>query len=221
MLEAIVTEPTVSANASVLWLHGLGANGYDFADLSTSLGLPDDHAIRFIFPHAPEQPVSLNGGRSMPAWYDILGLGFGSSQDAKGIRRAEQWIQEWIDHERQLGVASNRIFLGGFSQGGALALHTGLRYLEPLGGIIALSTYLPLAETVEEERAPKNKVLPIWMAHGTLDPIVSFALGQYSYQHLSQLGYAVDWNTYPMVHTVCQEELQKIGGWLSARLEIS
>jgi phospholipase/carboxylesterase len=221
VLEAIVTEPAVTANASVLWLHGLGANGHDFADLTSSLGLPENHGIRFIFPHAPEQPVSLNGGRSMPAWYDILGVSFGSAQDAQGIRRAEQWVREWLDHEQQQGIPSNRLFVGGFSQGGALALHSGLRYFEPLGGIIALSTYLPLADTLEKEGAPNNKKIPIWMAHGTFDPVVSFDLGQYSYQHLSQLGYAIYWHTYPMLHTVCQEELQKIGQWLREQLKIS
>lgn len=218
MLKAIVTEPSSTANASVIWLHGLGANGHDFASAIPSLGLPDDHAIRFIFPHAPEQPVSLNGGRPMPAWYDILGLGFGSGQDALGIRRAEGWIQELIAQEREQGILPDRIFIAGFSQGGALALHTGVRYPDRLGGIIALSTYLPLAETVEAERSAQNLDLPIWMAHGTLDPVVSFAMGQYSHQCLSELGYSIKWQTYPMPHTVCDEELQEIGCWIQERL---
>ena len=218
MLKAIVREPNRPANATVIWMHGLGASGHDFADAIPELKLPNHHSIRFIFPHAPEQAVTLNGGMIMPAWYDIYGLGAESFEDEPGLRRAKINIDELITHEIQRGISSQRIILAGFSQGGALALYTGLRSPHALGGILALSTYLPLAFQLPQEGTLVNKVLPIWMAHGSRDPVVSFGLGDLSRKHLEAQGYNVEWQTYPMMHTVCPEELQTIGRWLETKL---
>lgn len=218
MLKAIIKEPKQLADASVIWLHGLGANGHDFAEALPFLHLPQNHTIRFIFPHAPEQAVTLNGGMWMPAWYDIFGLGVDSKEDEPGLRRAKGLIETLISQQIEQGIPSHRIVLAGFSQGGALALYTGLRAQQPLAGIIGLSTYLPVAERLPEEAAAQNKGIPIWMAHGARDPIVSFTLGDLSRKHLEAAGYVVDWHTYPILHTVSEEELQAIGQWLYHRL---
>ncbi len=220
MLDAIVVEPSLPAKASVIWLHGLGASGHDLAPIVPELGLPSNHRLRFIFPHAPHQPVTLNFGMSMPAWYDILGLGLNSNQDETGIRRAESWIHEWLDYQEALGIPSHQIALGGFSQGGALALHTGLRYPKRLAGILGLSTYLPIGHTLPEERSPTNQNIPIWMAHGTQDMIVAMSLADRSLQMLHDNQYKVDFRTYPMGHTICDEEMKAIGHWLTNSLDI-
>ena len=205
------TRPT----ASVIWLHGLGADGHDFEPIVPELNLPDDLSIRFVFPHAPSMPVSINGGYIMPAWYDIRHTDIGYEQDEQGIINSNHMIQLLIDREEMQGIASNRIILAGFSQGAAMALHVGMRQGEPLAGIMALSGYLPLADKAEKELRSKTKSTPIFMAHGVHDPVVPFALGDGSRRKLESLGYAIEWHSYPMEHSVCQAEIVKIGQWIT------
>ncbi len=219
MLAAIITEPRGIARASVIWLHGLGASGDDFAAAVPSLGLPEPHGIRFIFPHAPKQPVTLNMGFEMPAWYDIYGLTHGTREDAVGLARAAGWIEALIAQEMARGIPSDKIVLAGFSQGGALALYTAVRASVPLAGVIALSTYLPLAQELPESGSAANQQLPIWMAHGTDDRVVGLSLGTYSRDALKACGYPIEWQTYPIAHTVCPEELLQVGQWLLGRLK--
>jgi phospholipase/carboxylesterase len=202
------------ARASVIWLHGLGASGHDFEPIVPELGLPDSAAIRFVFPHAPPQPVTINGGMVMPAWYDIVSADFTRHEDAAGIRRSQQRLEHLIAREQERGVPAGHIVLAGFSQGGAIALHTGLRYPQRLAGILALSTYLPLADTLGAEASPANHELPIFMAHGLYDPLVPIELARASCERLRQAGYDPEWHTYAMEHTVCAEEIRDIGQWL-------
>jgi phospholipase/carboxylesterase len=205
---------------SIIWLHGLGADGEDFVPIAEELGLPV--AVRYIFPHAPMRPVSINGGYVMRAWYDILidaasaelSASIGKNEDAAGIIAAQADIERLIAQERQRGIAAKDIFLAGFSQGGAVALHTGLRHQERLGGILALSSYLPLAGTTAAEAAATAKDTPIFMAHGRDDPVVPYGLGKASAEELTRLGYALDWHEYAMPHSVCPEEVRDIEQWL-------
>jgi phospholipase/carboxylesterase len=202
------------ATASVIWLHGLGASGHDFEPLVPELGLPESAAVRFVFPHAPPQPVTINGGLVMPAWYDIVSPDFTRQEDAAGIRRSQQHLERLIAREQERGVPASRIVLAGFSQGGAIALHTGLRCSQRLAGILALSAYLPLADTLNSEASPANRDVPIFMAHGLYDPIVPIELAQASCEYLRQAGYDPEWHAYAMEHTVCAEEIRDIGQWL-------
>jgi phospholipase/carboxylesterase len=195
-------------------MHGLGADGHDFETLVFELGLPPESAIRWVFPHAPVRPVTLNGGMPMRAWFDILGLDRRSEEDEAGIRESGESIRRFVERERGRGVAADRIVLAGFSQGGALALHAALREPERLAGVLALSTYLPLGRALEAEAHPANATVPIFLAHGTADPIVHLALGEASRDHLRSRGYEVDWRTYPMPHSVCAEEVADIREWL-------
>ena len=219
-----ITEPAIEietaspAVASVIWLHGLGADGYDFVPIVPELGLAPTPAVRFIFPHAPERPVTLNGGYVKRAWYDIVAIDKYARQDAQGIRASEQEIARLIAREIERGIAPARIVLAGFSQGGAMALHTGLRYPERLAGILALATYLPLHDTVESEISPANRATPIFMAHGHSDAVVPLALAQLSYERLKALGLAVSWHEYAMAHGVVPAEIADIGRWLQQRL---
>ncbi len=217
LLPAVVIEPASEAEAAVIWLHGLGADGHDFAPIVPELGL-DDLSVRFVFPHAPEQPVTINNGYVMPAWYDINSPDFGEQQDEVGMRRSEQQLQALIEHELEQGIHSERIVLAGFSQGGAMVLHTGLRYSRPLAGILALSTYLPLANKVADEVHPANVQIPVLMAHGDDDPLIPLSLAESSKQQLELMGHSVEWHHYPMEHTVCPEEIQAIGVWLRGQL---
>lgn len=201
---------------SIIWLHGLGANGSDFVPIVDEITLP--HAVRYIFPHAPKRPVTINGGFIMPAWYDIRSDDISEAQDAEGICESQRAVDALIAQEIATDIAPSHIFLAGFSQGGAIALHCGLRSSERLGGILALSTYLPLAETVAAEALPSATETPIFMAHGCNDPIVPYALGKASLQKLSALGYSVEWHEYAMPHTVCMEEIEAIEQWLQARI---
>lgn len=214
----IVMEPEGAARAAVIWLHGLGADGEDFVPVAGELGLPRDHGIRFVFPHAPVRPVTLNGGLPMRAWYDILSLSREGLQDEAGIRASERLVNGLIAQQRAAGIASTRIVLAGFSQGGAVALHTGLRHAEPLGGLIALSTYLPLDSLLKNEMSPANRALPILMQHGRYDGVVPYTLGVLSRDLLVACGYAVQWQDYPMDHTLCLEQITDIGRWLQQRL---
>ncbi len=209
---------------SIIWLHGLGANGEDFVPMVDEIHL--SHAARYIFPHAPRRPVTLNGGFIMPAWYDIRGgdpstglrTGIGVEQDAAGIRASQHEVEKLIEQEVQRGIAPSHIFLAGFSQGGAIALHSGLRFRERLGGILALSTYLPLANTLKQEAAIGASSTPIFMAHGRNDPVVPYESGKASAEELLRHGYALEWHEYAMPHTVCMEEVKAIEAWLNAKM---
>ncbi|HET9736149.1 MAG TPA: alpha/beta fold hydrolase [Burkholderiales bacterium] len=211
--EAIEVETGPVPDAAVIWLHGLGADGYDFEPVVPQLRLPPRLPVRFVFPHAPVRPVTLNMGMPMRAWYDILQLGGGKEDDA-GIRASQALVEGLIEREKRQGVQAHRIVLAGFSQGGAVALQTGLRHPERLGGILALSTYLPLAGTLAAERAAANLDLPVFMAHGTLDPMIPIARARASRAALEVLGYAVQWQEYAMPHSVCGEEIADIAAWL-------
>lgn len=205
--------------ASVIWLHGLGADGWDFVPVVQELQLPDTLPVRFLFPHAPKRPVTLNQGMVMRAWYDIVALdGLERRADEAGIRASAAMVEALVARERARGVPARRILLAGFSQGGVIVQHAGLRHGETLGGILALSTYLALPETLALEAAPANAATPIFMAHGTQDAVIPLALAERSRQHLAGLHYAVEWHTYPMAHSVARDELQAIQRFLLARL---
>jgi phospholipase/carboxylesterase len=215
LLPHIQIETAPNPTAAVIWLHGLGADGNDFAGLVPELDLSGCPAIRFIFPHAPSLPVTVNGGYVMPAWYDIRGADLLSQQDEAGIRRSEQAIQALIAREIARGIAADRIVLAGFSQGCAMALHTGLRYPQRLAGIVALSGYLPLAQTFAAERSAANTKTPIFMAHGSQDPVVIPARGEATRDLLTDLGYAVQWHSYPMPHSLHPREVADISAFLT------
>jgi len=197
----------------VIWLHGLGADGHDFFPIVPQLNLPAQPGIRFIFPHAPRQPVTINGGYVMRAWYDIIAPDLTARQDKAGIVRSADLIREIIDEQIQQGIARDKIVLAGFSQGGAMALHIGLRDTNGLAGIMALSCYLPLADELPVPEAADNG-LPIFMAHGNYDPIVPLQAGVMSKDMLKTQGYAITWKDYPMEHSVCVEEIADISEWL-------
>ncbi len=221
LLETIELETAPNPTAAVIWMHGLGADGNDFVPIVNELELAGAPGIRFVFPHAPTRPVTINNGYVMRAWYDVsFGDLEGRSRkaDEKGVRESQAQIGELITREMGRGVAAGRIVLAGFSQGGAVALHTGLRYPERLAGVMALSTYLPLAESFAQEAAPANAKTPVFMAHGTHDPVVPYAMGSGSRDLLQQAGYAIEWHDYPMQHSVCLEEVADIGRWLSGVL---
>ena len=216
-LESIEIETGDKPAASVIWMHGLGADGNDFVPIVHELDLAGAPAIRFVFPHAPMQPVSINNGYVMRAWYDIRwgDLEAKAKQaDERGVRASQSAIEALIDREIAQGIAPEAIVLAGFSQGGAIALQTGLRYSRKLAGVMALSTYLPLAESFVQERADNNARTPVFMAHGTGDNVVPYQMGLRSREMLVQHGYDVEWHEYPMQHSVCLEEIADIGAWL-------
>jgi len=216
-LAHLTIETAARPQASVIWLHGLGADGHDFEPIVARLGLPSDLSVRFIFPHAPSMPVTLNGGYIMPAWYDIRESDLGIEHDHEGIMHSARDIQMLIEQERMRGIAANRIILAGFSQGAAMALHVGLRQSEPLAGIMILSGYLLLPDlTAQFSQAAKNT--PLFMAHGIHDPVVPFSLGDQTRRTLESLGYTIQWHSYPMEHNVCPEEIRHIGAWLNKGL---
>jgi phospholipase/carboxylesterase len=213
-LEAIELATGDTPELAIIWLHGLGADGHDFEPIVPELGL--SFGARFIFPHAPVRAVTVNGGLRMRAWYDIFGWGESVAEDAEGIRASAAAVGRLIERELARGRESSRIVLAGFSQGGAVALHAGLREARALGGVLALSTYLPLAPTLAAEKTPANAAVPILMAHGTADPVIPLRLADASRRTLEEQGYAVDWRTYPMGHAVCAAEIRDIGAWLTA-----
>ena len=217
-LPAIEIDPATAPRASVIWLHGLGASGHDFEALIPELGLVETHGVRFVLPHAPEQPVTINQGYVMPAWYDIVSLELTARQDEAGIRRSAVLLGTLIGAEIALGIPAERIVLAGFSQGGAVALHTALRYPQRLAGVLALSTYLPLAELVTAEMAPAQQGLPVFFGHGDRDEVVLPQTAARSRDILVELGCAVEWHPYAMAHSVCSEELADIRDWLARRL---
>jgi phospholipase/carboxylesterase len=216
--DAVILAPDRAADAAVIWLHGLGADGFDFVPIVPELDLPAGHGIRFVFPHAPVRPVTLNGGMAMRAWYDILSLDRNGLQDEAGIRDSERIVQRYLQAEIDAGIPATRIVLAGFSQGGAITLHAGLRYPQKLAGLLALSTYLPLHDQAAAEASAANRATPILMCHGQYDPVLPLSLGEFSRRGLEQLGYAVDWREYPMQHQVCAEQIDDIAGWLRQRL---
>jgi len=218
LLSTVERETGTDPTHSVIWLHGLGADGNDFAPIVPELVSPQWPALRFVFPHAPVRPVTINGGMPMRAWYDILGMDLMSRQDATGMRASIDAVEALIARENERGVPSERIVLAGFSQGGAIALSAGLRHAQRLAGIVALSTYLPLADTLASERSAANAQAPIFWGHGTMDPVVILQRGLDSRAALEALGYAVDWHTYPMPHSVCAEEIADLRRWFDARL---
>jgi phospholipase/carboxylesterase len=217
-LPAIEHETAARPRYSIIWLHGLGADGNDFAPIVPELVDPAWPPLRFVFPHAPVRPVTINNGMSMRAWYDIAAFDLNARQDEAGMRASIAEVETLIARERSRGVPSEHIVLAGFSQGGAIALAAGLRHPDKLGGIIALSTYLPLHATLAGERHAANATLPIFWGHGTIDPVVILQRGTDSRDLLQSLGYTVDWHIYPMAHAVCAEEIDDLRHWLGKRL---
>jgi phospholipase/carboxylesterase len=217
-LSCLEIESAPHPTAAVIWLHGLGADGNDFAAIVPELDLSGCPPIRFIFPHAPSIPVTVNGGYVMPAWYDIRGANLVQGEDAAGIRHSAQSLEALMAHEVGRGIAAHRIVLAGFSQGCAMVLHTGLRHGERLAGIMALSGYLPLASTLAAERSAANQPTPVFMAHGLADPVVPLARAEDSRQALQSLGYAVQWHTYPMPHSVHPQEIADMSIFLQSVL---
>jgi len=218
LLPTVENETAASPAYSVIWLHGLGADGHDFAPIVPELVSPQWPALRFVFPHAPVRPVTVNGGMPMRAWYDIYAFDLVARQDEAGMRASIAQVEALIAREQERGVPSERILLAGFSQGGAIALAAGLRHAQKLAGIIALSTYLPLAGSLAAERSAANAAVPIFWGHGTLDPVVVLQRGLDSRTALEALGYHVAWHTYPMPHAVCPEEIVDLRHWIGERL---
>jgi phospholipase/carboxylesterase len=214
LLETVEVETGRNPDASVIWLHGLGADGHDFEPVVSELVTPGERPLRFIFPHAPVRPVTINNGYAMRAWYDIVGIDRQSRQDEVGIRGSAAAIRALVARESERGVATRRIVLAGFSQGGAMALFTGLRYPQTLAGIIGLSCYPVLAATLDAERQAANQHAPILLAHGTFDPMIDISLGEEGRKLLETRGYNVEWHTYPMPHAVSPEEIGAIAAWL-------
>jgi phospholipase/carboxylesterase len=217
-LNAAITEPVATHRTSIIWLHGLGADGNDFVPIVPELHLPGNLGVRFVFPHAPVRPVTINGGMAMRAWYDVRNMDLRREEDAAAIEESASIIEQYIATEVNAGIPSTQIILAGFSQGGAMALHTGLRYPSKLGGLLALSAYLPLPERFLNEASPANKTTPIMMCHGTYDQVIPVSAGKQSCDFLKQTGYTVNWHSYPMEHSVCLEEVQAIGAWLQSIL---
>ena len=220
MLDCITLDPPSPATACVLWLHGLGADGKDFVPVVPELGLPRDHSVRFVFPNAPSMPVTINGGYVMPAWYDIASAEIDKRADEAGVRSSQAAISALIANQRSKGISSDRIVLAGFSQGGVIALQTGLRHSEKLGGIMALSTYLACVETLGGEAAMANRNIPVLMVHGSDDTVIPVALAKLSKARLETHGYKIEWHEYGMAHSVCAEEIDAIGAFLKRVLAL-
>jgi phospholipase/carboxylesterase len=200
---------------TVIWMHGLGADGWDFVPIVRELPLPEGLELRFVFPHAPVRPVTINNGYEMRAWYDIKQGDISRVPDEAGIRESQGQVDALIAREAQRGIAAENVVLAGFSQGGAIALQTGLRYRDRLAGIVALSTYLPLEDSLDREASAANERTPIFMAHGTQDPVIPVQLADASQKALVQRGYSVEWQTWPMPHSVCAEEVEALGQFLT------
>jgi phospholipase/carboxylesterase len=210
-LEGVVVETGKNPTATVIWLHGLGADGNDFVPIVSELDLTGCGVVRFVFPHAPTMPVTINGGYVMRAWYDILGTDLVRREDEAGIKNSAKAIEHIIANQRQAGIAASRIVLAGFSQGCAMSLYAGLRHSEPLGGLVALSGYLPIADKTAIERHSANYATPIFMAHGSADPVVPMHRATASRDVLQGMGYRVDWHSYAMQHSVCPQEISDVG----------
>ena len=213
-LESIQIETAPDPAASVIWLHGLGADGNDFVPIVRELDLDGCPAIRFVFPHAPTMPVTINNGYVMRAWYDILGADLAQREDEAGLRKSQALVEQLIEREKSRGIAPDRIVLAGFSQGCAMTLQTGLRHPQKLAGLLCLSGYLPLHQSVPAERHAANHETPIFLAHGRDDPVVPIDRAEKSRDMLQALGYRIEWHEYRMPHSVCAEEIEDIGAWL-------
>lgn len=214
-LPCVEIEPKNVANAAVIWLHGLGADGNDFVPVASQLTLPTSAAVRFIFPHAPSMPVTINGGYVMPAWYDILEMSLDRKVDQTQLCASAAAVVALIERELARGIESSRIVLAGFSQGGAVVYEAGLSYQKPLGGLLILSSYFATSETISLHSA--NQATPVLIQHGSYDPVVPEALGQRAHRHLSAKGYNLEYQTYPMEHTLCPQQIIAISHWLSGR----
>jgi len=214
MLEAIEIEPRGAAECAVIWLHGLGADGADFEPLVAQWRLGEELPVRFVLPHAPVRPVTLNGGMRMRAWYDIYDLSFDSTEDARGIEQARQQLLQLVERECDRGIDSRRILLAGFSQGGAVALHTAVRLEQPLAGVLALSTYLPLPERLANEKRGTTDEFAIRMDHGDEDEVVPLRAAELSCEHLRSAGFPVEFNHYPMGHSLCPEQADSLRAWI-------
>lgn len=220
LLTTIEIETNSSPQYAIIWMHGLGADGNDFVPIINELALPEGFAVRFIFPHAPERPVTINNGYVMKAWYDISHADIGTNHDEVGIRESQCAIDALIQQQITLGISSEKIFLAGFSQGGAMALHTGLRQQNKLAGILALSCYLPLSDALTEEAHAANANIPIFMAHGIHDAVIPQSSAISSREQLLAQHYQVEWHEYEMAHSVCQEEIADISGWLQRMIKL-
>ena len=218
LLETLEVETAPSPQAAVIWMHGLGADGHDFVDIPPLLRLPRGLAVRFVFPHAPMQPVTINGGMVMRAWYDVRHDAGARREDEPGVRASQRHVEALLAREKARGVPAGRLVLAGFSQGGAMALHTGVRHAERLAGIMALSCFLPLADRVDAEASAANRQVPIFLAHGTQDPVVPLARARHAHDVLTGLSYPVEWHEYPMPHSVCDAEIRDLGAWLGQRV---
>jgi phospholipase/carboxylesterase len=216
--DAVVIESQGRADAVVILMHGLGADGHDFEPLVPELGLPATLCVRWVFPQAPIRPVTINGGYHMRAWYDIFAIDPDAPEDEAGIREAASAIGAHVRSQRDQGIQASRIILAGFSQGGAMALFTALRWPERLAGVVAMSCYLPLSTSLSAEAHPSNRDLPVFMAHGTVDPVVPFSLGEAARDLLRTQDYSVAWHAYNMQHTVCDEEITDLREWLLGAL---
>ena len=216
LLETVEVTTADNPEYAVIWMHGLGADGHDFEPIIPFLGLPPATAIRFVFPHALMRPITINGGAVMRAWYDIIEISTLKGQDEAGIRHSAAKIRDLIDHEIERGIPAANIILAGFSQGGAMALHVGLRYPEKLAGIMALSAYLLFPELLQTESASENSATPVFMGHGSHDPMVPITLGQGAKAELEKGQWPVEWHSYPIPHSVSQPEMVDIGHWLKA-----
>lgn len=217
MLQTVEQETGASPQWSVIWLHGLGADGHDFAPIVPELVRPHWPAIRFVFPHAPKRPVSINNGMPMRAWYDIVSLDFRSRADATGVAESVAQVEALIAREQARGIPCERILLAGFSQGGAITLSAGLRRQAPLAGLVALSTYLPEVDAAAAQLVEGATAQPVFMAHGSADPVIPVQVAEHSLQVLKGLGFDVEWHRYPMAHQVCAEEIHALGDWLQTR----
>jgi phospholipase/carboxylesterase len=216
LLESIEINPPGAVRGSVIWLHGLGADGRDFEPLIRQWDLVQQHGIRFILPHAPVRPVTMNGGMAMRAWYDLAGIKVDMPEDAAGIQASRQQLEALIRRENERGIPAGAIVLAGFSQGGAMVLHTGLRYRQRLAGILALSCYLPLAATLENQKSVEQREIALRMDHGDSDPVVPIQLAHLSRDAIQAAGFKVAFNTYPMAHSLCPEQASSIYPWLKS-----
>jgi phospholipase/carboxylesterase len=218
ILNCVEVEPQVTATAAVIWLHGLGSNGHDFESILPELKLPQDAPVRFIFPHSPSIAVTINGGMVMPAWYDILEMGAGRKLNVQQLLDSANQVVELIERERARGIASDRIIIAGFSQGGAVAYQAALSYPDKLAGLLALSTYFPTSDSIEFSDA--NRELPIEVMHGSHDPVVLPSMGKEALAALSSANFNPNWRTYPMEHNVCLEQIQDIAAWFKHTLNL-
>jgi phospholipase/carboxylesterase len=217
LLQTVERETGANPQWTVLWLHGLGADGNDFAPIVPELVRRDWPALRFVFPHAPVRPVTINNGVRMRAWYDIVGMDFANRADSNGVDESIAQVEALIARENERGIPDSRLLLAGFSQGGAITLALGTRREKPLAGLIALSTYLPGADKLENFASAASKQQPLFMAHGLGDPVIALPHAQTSAAALQKNGYAIEWHTYPMAHQICAEEIRDLGNWMSVR----